>query len=118
METVPFNKKYEFPQHDNHSISKKCPRAPEFQGLLGQTFLCEQMLTPHGRAAKITPLSKREREVLSWAANGKSAWETAQLLGLTEATVKSYLANACRKLGAQNKVHAVALSIAHGLLGK
>ncbi|WP_198385589.1 helix-turn-helix domain-containing protein [Roseovarius mucosus] len=44
-----------------------------------------------------------------WAAHGKSAWETAQILGLTETTVKTYIANACKKLDAQNKVHAVAI---------
>lgn len=117
METVPFTKTYKFPRHGNQSGSKKSKRTPVSPGLLGQTFLSDKMLNPHGTAPGLTPLSIREREVLFWAANGKGAWETAQLLGLTEATVKSYIANACRKLGAQNKVHAVALSITHGLLG-
>jgi len=52
--------------------------------------------------------------VLLWAAQGKSSWETGQILGLTEATVKSYIANACKKLNAQNKVHAVALCLVRG----
>lgn len=61
-------------------------------------------------------LTPREKDVLFWAANGKSAWETAALLQLTENTVKFYIRNACSRLGAQNKTHAVAICLAHDLL--
>tara|TARA_R110000787_G_scaffold69661_3_gene154961 strand:+ start:1864 stop:2256 length:393 start_codon:yes stop_codon:yes gene_type:complete len=61
-------------------------------------------------------LAPREKEVLNWAAKGKSAWETAVLLDLAESTVKSYIRNACSRLGAQNKTHAVAICIEHDLL--
>lgn len=60
-------------------------------------------------------LSPREKEVLLWAGRGKSAWETAQLLGLCESTVKSYMRNACARLGVKNKTHAVAICLTHGL---
>lgn len=60
-------------------------------------------------------LSPREKEVLLWAGRGKSAWETAQLLGLSESTVKSYMRNACGRLGVKNKTHAVAICLTHGL---
>jgi LuxR family quorum sensing-dependent transcriptional regulator len=53
--------------------------------------------------------------VLFWAAHGKSAWETGRILNLTEATVKSYIASACKRLNAQNKVHAVAICMALGV---
>lgn len=62
-------------------------------------------------------LSARQREVLFWAAHGKSAWVTAQLMGLKEATVKSYIANACARLSADNKTHAVAIAFHHGIIG-
>ncbi|MCX7567739.1 helix-turn-helix transcriptional regulator [Sulfitobacter sp. F26169L] len=61
-------------------------------------------------------LAPREKDVLLWAANGKSAWETAILLELTENTVKFYIRKACSRLGAQNKTHAVAICLAHDLL--
>jgi len=35
------------------------------------------------------PLTPREREVLSWAAQGKSAWETGEILGIAKRTVES-----------------------------
>lgn len=61
-------------------------------------------------------LTPREREVLQWAAMGKTAWETAQLLNLSEKTVKFYLLRACERLGANNKTHAVAVALKNQLL--
>ena len=60
-------------------------------------------------------LAPREKEVLLWAARGKSAWETAQLLGLSESTVKSYIKNACTRLQVGNKTHAVAICLSNGV---
>ncbi|MCX7568065.1 helix-turn-helix transcriptional regulator [Sulfitobacter sp. F26169L] len=61
-------------------------------------------------------LAPREKDVLFWAAHGKSAWETSILLALSESTVKFYIRKACARLGAQNKTHAVALCLMHDLL--
>ncbi len=65
------------------------------------------------RGVRLTP---RELEALLWAARGKSVWETAQVLGLSERTVKFHLQRACAKLNAQNKTHAVARVLARGLI--
>lgn len=35
-------------------------------------------------------LSPRERDVLSWSAEGKSAWDISQILGIGEATIRDY----------------------------
>lgn len=59
-------------------------------------------------------LAPREKEVLFWAAQGKTSWETATLLGLSDKTVKAYLGNAFRRLAVQNKTQAVALCMAQG----
>jgi DNA-binding CsgD family transcriptional regulator len=61
-------------------------------------------------------LSPREREVLRWAAEGKTAWETAQLLGVSESAVSLYMGNAMTKLGAATKTQAVAIAIRNLLL--
>lgn len=60
-------------------------------------------------------LAPREKEVLLWAAQGKSAWETAQMLNLSEKTIKFYIRNACSRLKVQNKTHAVAVCVSAGL---
>ncbi|MBR0766524.1 LuxR family transcriptional regulator [Bradyrhizobium japonicum] len=54
-----------------------------------------------------TPLSPREFECLEWASQGKSAWETGRILGISRNTVASYLANAKQKLGVRTVVQAV-----------
>ena len=67
------------------------------------------------RAAR-PALSPREREVLTWAARGKSAWETATILGITSRTVDKHIQTAFRKLGATNRTHAVAIALRERLI--
>ena len=52
-------------------------------------------------------LTEREVEVLRWAGDGKTAGETARILGITERTVIFHIDNALRKLGAANKTAGV-----------
>jgi LuxR family quorum sensing-dependent transcriptional regulator len=68
--------------------------------------------TPTGRG----PLTPREREILRWAADGKTAWETSVILDLSERTVKFHLIEASRKLNAVNRTSAVAKALARGLI--
>lgn len=62
---------------------------------------------PHS-SAHLTP---REREVIAWASQGKSAWEIGEILHITQRTAEEHLATAARKLGAVNRTHAVAIAI-------
>ncbi|MFM8750224.1 LuxR family transcriptional regulator [Rhabdaerophilum sp.] len=52
-------------------------------------------------------LSRREREVLFWASSGKTAWETSQILGISERTVVAHLTHGMSVLGCSNKTQAV-----------
>lgn len=61
-------------------------------------------------------LSPRELDVLSGAAVGHSNAEIGALLGLTEGTVKSYLAAAMTKLDSRSRHAAVSAARRHGLL--
>lgn len=61
-------------------------------------------------------LSPREREVLKWAAEGKTAWETAQLLGVSERAIRLYTENAINKLRAKTKTQAVAIAVRNDIL--
>ncbi|MGE3719998.1 MAG: LuxR family transcriptional regulator [Bauldia sp.] len=60
-----------------------------------------------GWSAPRAALSPRERECLQWVAEGKTYWECAVILGLSEHTVRCYLESARHKLGAANNSHAV-----------
>ena len=57
-------------------------------------------------------LTSREREALTWVAEGKSDWEIAVILGLSETTVRFHVDNARKKLGAVNRAQAVARLVA------
>jgi DNA-binding CsgD family transcriptional regulator len=52
-------------------------------------------------------LTERERECLSWAADGKTSNEIAQLLGLSEPTVNFHMNNAMRKLDVVSRQHGI-----------
>jgi LuxR family transcriptional regulator, quorum-sensing system regulator BjaR1 len=56
-------------------------------------------------------LTSREREILRWVGEGKTAWEISRILSLSEHTVLSHQRNARGKLNATNNVHAVVKSI-------
>jgi LuxR family transcriptional regulator, quorum-sensing system regulator BjaR1 len=72
--------------------------------LLGDEHIARQKLTP------------REREVLTWAAAGKSAWEASAILGVSEVTVISHLNNVRRKLNVANTTQAVVVALQTGEL--
>jgi DNA-binding CsgD family transcriptional regulator len=61
-------------------------------------------------------LSAREIECLKWAACGKTAEDIACILDRSIETVRIHLKRACAKLGAVNRVHAVAKACYLGLI--
>ncbi len=65
------------------------------------------MTTPV-KAPSLGDLTPRELEVLHWLAEGKSCWETAQILGRTEETVKKHRCHIYRTLEVANAVSAAA----------
>jgi LuxR family quorum sensing-dependent transcriptional regulator len=56
-------------------------------------------------------LTAREREVLSWVADGKSAAQISQALKISKRTVDEHSQTAARKLGAANRTQAVAIAM-------
>ncbi|CBJ36393.1 Transcriptional activator protein solR [Ralstonia solanacearum CMR15] len=69
-------------------------------------------LVPESSAA----LTAREREVLCWTGEGKTAYEIGQILRISERTVNFHVNNVLLKLAATNKVQAVVKAIAIGLI--
>ena len=53
-------------------------------------------------------LSAREIEVLKWMAAGKTNWEIARIIGVTERTVEFHVSQALRRLNAVTRTQAVA----------
>jgi DNA-binding CsgD family transcriptional regulator len=61
-------------------------------------------------------ITKREKEVLKWSAEGKTAWEIGQIINISAATVQFHSRNAMEKLGAINKQHAVVRALQLGII--
>ena len=61
-------------------------------------------------------LTPREREVLGWTKEGKSAWAVGQILSMSEHTVNYHLRNVMRKLDVSSKHMAILRALAMGLI--
>jgi DNA-binding CsgD family transcriptional regulator len=89
-------------------------RRPEFLHIIEQNQRVLQLMAlclhfhvrrklderPPGGMSGLTP---REFDCIRWAAEGKTAWETAQILRISENTVIWHIENAKRKLGVRTK---------------
>lgn len=75
----------------------------------GETFMPlslmrDEMNSPSTNSG---PLSAREMTVLNFLGEGKQNKEIANLLDLSEATIKMHVKSICKKLDANNRTHAV-----------
>ena len=93
----------------------KFGEAGDFQGFCGtlcligeyQSDLTSALLEPtRGRV-----LTGREREILKLISHGNTSDNVAAILGIAGRTVDAHIANAGAKLGASNRIHAVATAL-------
>ena len=87
-------------------------RAIHMAGLV----LTERLMEFAAPASDAPELTTRERDCLAFVADGRTDWQIAVLLGISEPTVRFHLNNARRKLGAVNRAQAVARFAGHGLM--
>lgn len=72
-------------------------------------------LHDHRAATEDTALSRREVECLRWLASGKTLFEAATILGISERTLRFHITNARERLGVSTTVQAiVAAAFAYG----
>ncbi len=79
--------------------------AAQMAGLLLTEYLLGFGIAVGTPAPRLTP---RERDALAYVAEGKTDWEIATILGVSESTARFHVDNARTKLGAVNRAHAVA----------
>ncbi len=82
----------------------------------GERFLDARVASRVAALARAPRLSRREREVLTLLAEGKSNKEIALELHVTERTVKFHVTSIFNKLGAENRAQAVTLGHQKGLV--
>ena len=70
------------------------------------------------KSTEPTNLTEREQEVLEAVARGDRSKEIATQLGISERTVKAYLASIYGKLGVDSRAAAIAVAAQKGLLPK
>lgn len=73
-------------------------------------------LLPQYVPESLAEITRREKEVLRWTADGKTTSEISRIINISERTVKFHLYNAIRKLGAMNKTQAAVKAAALGFL--
>lgn len=90
------------------------------RGHLFASYLHEAIQTLAAKEGSISvdqkSLTHREKQCLLWAALGKTSWEIANILNISERTTVFHFTNAATKLGAVNRRQAVVRAIAMGLI--
>ncbi|MGE4318424.1 MAG: helix-turn-helix transcriptional regulator [Deferribacterales bacterium] len=85
-----------------------------------RTEIVMNILTPHLTIIRkrlemiklVSSLSEREKEVADWIADGKTSWEIATIMPISENTVKFHTKKIFHKLGVSNKQQAIAILLA------
>jgi LuxR family quorum-sensing system transcriptional regulator SolR len=75
-----------------------------------------RLLRPKLVPETLVTMTAREREVLRWTAEGKTAYEVSQILTVSERTVNFHINNVVAKLGASNKTQAAVKAATLGML--
>ena len=62
----------------------------------------------------VAPLTRREAQILNYVSKGNTNKQIADILGISEQTIKSHISAILRKLNANDRAHAVALAMRNG----
>ncbi len=77
-------------------------------------YNCLLRVTKANQEHEFVTLTKRETDVLTLVAGGKTNWEIAQIYNISESAIKKHMQNIQNKLQASNRVHASVLAIKTG----
>jgi len=91
-------------------------KEPQMRWLVQVAHVSLSRAIMHKDAQMPAILTPREREVLQWTADGKSAQDIADILVLSKSVVDFHLKNSIKKLNSPNKTAAVARAVLLGWL--
>lgn len=102
------------PTHAKSKVLDALPVTHLFSAHLHETVrkIFREQILPLKQAR----LTDREQQCLLWTAEGKTTWETSQILRVSERTVVFHLQNAAQKLNVVNRQQAVARAVSLGLI--
>jgi len=106
------------------TIRKSCQgKYPINDSIFSRPKVAEQVLQEFQKlssqkAAEIitAPITQRETQILSYICNGDSNKQIAELLNISEQTIKNYVSSILRKLNANDRAHAAILAVRRGLI--
>ncbi len=110
--------------NENHAIGTTSLRGKSSHRVVRYLFSCLTKMQarldaepsrPHV-SSNICLLSPRELTVLRWMKEGKTNWEIAQILGLSERTVRFHVGGIFEKLDVTSRTQAVARALGAGLI--
>lgn len=87
-----------------------------FLTLFGSYVLEARLKVKNSVLETAVNLTDRERECLTWTAQGKTSWEVSRILKISEKTVLFHLSNVLQKLSVHSKHHAVVKALVSGLI--
>jgi len=101
-----------------HDLMRDAPTDERVSGATYVPVLAEResVTPPKGHIEEEVSLTERECVCLYWTAHGKTSWEIAVILGVSESTATFHLRNAGSKLQASNRAHAIAKALHLGLI--
>lgn len=82
----------------------------------GEFVLSSNIVAKLAESTARPELSKRERQVLKYLANGRSNKEIAQILYISEHTAKAHVRAVMTKLNADSRTEVIAIATKHGLI--
>jgi DNA-binding CsgD family transcriptional regulator len=80
------------------------------------TYIYDAYKRCHSSTTLHIQLTKRERECLNWAAEGKTSWEISQILKISERTVNFHLGNCIEKTNSVNRQQAISKCLILGVI--
>ncbi len=104
---------------DDHKKAKARIDAASPNAVLFTAYLHEAVRKVFAKAplsVSQIKLTAREKQCLLWAAEGKTTWETARILNISERTVIFHVQNAAEKLNVVNRQQAIARAVSTGLI--
>ncbi|RKP46997.1 autoinducer binding domain-containing protein [Trinickia fusca] len=75
-----------------------------------------RLIPAHGHGIHVDHFTAREKEVLKWAADGKTAIEIASILSISERTITFHMQNIMEKLNSVNKTQAIVKAVLLGVI--
>ena len=111
--------------HELSRIIRQCAQGehPINESLIGRPKLAKQVLEQFYELSRekeaasfISPLTPRETEILNYMAQGYLNKQIAEILNVSEQTIKNHITSILRKLNANARTQAVVIAIKKGLV--